>query len=382
MKQICDSVKCTGCGTCYVVCPRNCITMIPDEFGFYRPQINKIQCISCNICQNKCPQNKEEKKQSPIEVYAAWNKNPNERESSSSGGIAAGFYQYALNNKYYICGTKFVDGLQLSHVITNYPEDRKDFKGSKYVQSRAYLIFGEIRDLLKKGNKVLFVGTPCQVAGLLNVVGRNHQNLITVDLICHGVPSEKYLKEHIKSIVGSNLEQVEVSFRDKLGWYLDIKRKGKSLYRNQAYQDFYYEGFLNAVFYRESCYDCQYACTERVGDITIGDFWGLGKLEPVKYPIEKVSLVLINTQKGKWFWNEASDLFISEKRSIDEARIDNGQLIHSSLHSPFSAKFKRLYRKMGFENAVKKCLWKTVLKYKIKNFFQKIKYKMNRKVPV
>lgn len=381
MEEICKSLNCTGCGTCSVICPRHCVTMVPDEYGFYHPEINKSQCVDCNLCRKKCPQNNKENKRLPLKVFAAWNKDPDERESSSSGGIAAGFYQYALEHKYYICGTKFSKGMALRHMITKNQKDRMLFKGSKYVQSLAYPIFEEIQFLLKQGEKILFVGTPCQVSGLLAFLGKEPQNLITVDLVCHGVPSQKYLIEHLKNV--SNLkidsEDIEITFRDKKGWYLDIKQNGNSNYRRLSHKDLYYKGFLNALFYRESCYHCKYACTERVADITIGDFWGLGKMYSVSYITEKVSLVLINSCKGEEFWNNAKQFFIFEERTIDEAVIDNEQLVHPSSYNQLTNRFKTLYLKQGFENAAKKCLRKVILKYKKEEFLTKLKYKIGRK---
>lgn len=379
MEEICKYLNCTGCGICSLICPSHCITMVPDEYGFYHPEIKKSQCVGCNLCKKKCPQNNKDNKMLPRKVLAAWNKNPNERKSSSSGGIAAGFYQYALEQGYYICGTRFCEGMTLQHIITKNPKERESFKGSKYVQSLAYPIFAEIQSVLKDEKKVLFVGTPCQVAGLFAYLGRGYPNLITVDLVCHGVPSQRFLSEHIDSITKIDSADISITFRDENGWYLDIKKNGTSVYRSPAHEDFYYEGFLDSLFYRESCYHCKYACTERIADITIGDFWGLGKLESVSYPTEKVSLVLVNSHKGEKFWKEATRFFIFEERSIEEAIIDNDQLVHPSYYNQFTTRFKTLYRDYGFENAAKKCLRKAILKHKKEVFFRKLKYKMCRK---
>ena len=373
-EALCDEKDCTGCGACFAACPVQCIRMTPDDYGFYRPKINHDMCIHCNKCASVCPHNHILQEQSVQSVWAAWNKNQEEHAICASGGIASALYTCALNNDFVVSGAEFTQKLQLKHTLKSGTESTEKYKSSKYVQSLCFDVFQDIKHHLTNGRKVLFVGTPCQVAGLKSFIG-NNDRLFTVDLICHGVPSPKFLSEHVEGLAHSKDSDILVSFRDRDGWQFKVFENGTAVYSQTAKRDLYYLAFLNALCYRPCCYACQYANLSRVGDLTLGDFWGLGKKEPFSNPVEKVSLVLINNSRGEQLWENISGLVCREKRQLEEAVIDNAQLLHPSVPHANRNKFLEEYEKFGFEEASRRSLKSDLRMNTIAELKQKIAYK-------
>jgi len=354
MKQICDYNKCTGCSACLNSCPKKCITMRENEYGVLVPYINQKECINCNICTRMCPENNEADFKLPKKIYASWSLDEATRKSSASGGIAYEMYKYVITNNGIAVGTQFDESFNLVHKIVDNINDIKNFKGSKYVQSYIGRTFEKIKELSEQNKKVIFIGTPCQVNGLKNYIkGKNTDNIIFVDLICHGVPPIKYLKEYLKYIeIDDKIDKI--SFRGENNWCLTGYKNEKIVYKKHNKEDFYYNGFLNGLFYRENCYNCRYARKERVGDITIGDFWGLGKEEKFEFSTEDgVSVILINSQKGLEFIDCLKDKLFLQERMLEEALKGNSQLNHSSYKNINTELFKELYKKHGFEEAIK-----------------------------
>ncbi|MCI8482469.1 MAG: 4Fe-4S dicluster domain-containing protein [Clostridia bacterium] len=353
MKQICDKNKCTGCSSCLNICPKNCITMKEDEYGILMPNINEEECIDCKACKRICPENNNIEFKNPIKVYAAWSLNDSTRKKSASGGIAYEMYKHIIKNNGVAVGTEFDENLNLVHKIATSMEEVDKFRGSKYVQSSIGTTFEQTKRFLKEGKRIIFIGTPCQINGLQNFMkNEDMDNIITVDLICHGVPPIKYLKEYLEYI-NLNNKIDNITFRGENNEYITAYKNEKIVYKKNKKEDFYYKSFYNGLFNRENCYQCRYARKERVGDITIGDFWGLGKKNPFNYDItDGVSLVLINSEKGYKFISEINAKIFLQERTIEEALQGNKQLNHPIVKNKKTDEFKELYKKLGFKEAI------------------------------
>lgn len=268
MKDICIHNECTGCTACSSVCGKSAITFKEDSLGFLYPVIDANKCVDCGICQKICPNNNNILKALPIDSYVGYAVDKEEQLSSSSGGVASVVGRYFINKGgiVYGCSADSID--EIGHIRVDNEQDLLKLKGSKYVQSNMRNIFTQVRSDLKLGKKVLFVGTPCQVAGLKSFLRKGYENLLTIDFVCHGVPSLKILKESLKSQLPKFAsEQYRLSFRRKVklrnvynseyGLFIHSHKKGY-LYDGRYPKDMYITGFLSALFYRKSCYSCHY----------------------------------------------------------------------------------------------------------------------------
>ncbi len=338
--EICKSTKCTGCMACYNACPVSAITMEYNELAELTPVVSNA-CVSCGKCQSVCPSNHPDAyKNQSIKCYAGFSEA--NRESSSSGGLASAISNFIINNGGVVCGCIF-DG-KVQHVVSSSPEIIEKMKGSKYVHSQMNDCYKVIKDTVKT-KKCLFVGTPCQVAALKNFVGAS-ENLFCIDIVCHGVPSPKYLDE-----VLNGFGKVDnISFRQNNRYVLscDGKTNGQSLR--------YVISFLYGMSLRESCYSCAFAEKQRVGDITLGDFWGVKNFQNAR---RGVSLIIVNNQKGQELFDLVKDQLYFEERTLDEAYAGNLQLLKPSPMHKKRGKFNKLYIESGnFDLAVKKTLRK------------------------
>lgn len=359
MITLADKQNCTGCMACLQICPMKCITVREDDIGNLYPYIDRDSCIECGSCEKVCPEisiNQKECLKKPDQAYAVWSLNTNSRSASTSGGAAGEFYESALNQGYWICGVKYEEQYHVRHFLTKERKDISAFRQSKYVYSETEDIYRQIKDLLQKKEKVLFISLPCKVAGLYSFLGGKLEgNLLTVDIVCHGTPSYAQLMEHIKKV--ATLNRGKLTFRKNNEYIFEVTDNNKTLYSKIGRQDNYLAAFLEGLNYRPSCYNCSYARPERISDITIGDFWGIGVEIPWNHPYTgSISAVLINTEKGKEFWNECSDSFFAEERSVEEAVKGNAQLNHPTTVHPKRAEFETLYKQKGFEEAVQICL--------------------------
>lgn len=369
MEQICDKNQCSGCCACVNACPKNCISMEYDEYGVLLPVINQELCVNCGACERACPANHAPEKKMPQKAYASWHLDETTRKKSASGGAAAAFYETMIEKGGIAFGTSFDKELNLSIKSAQSMEEVQAFKGSKYVQAFVGLSYREAKKNLEAGKQVLYVGTPCQIAGLRNYLKKDYDNLVTVDLICHGTPSLKHLHAHVKNIEKSiNKKADNISFRGEYSFELTLYQNENVIYRKYRFLDKYFTGFLNGLFYRPTCYSCPYACAERVSDITIGDFWGLGKEAPCSYTMgDGVSVILPNTDKGHRFVMQAKDKLFLDERPLSEAINGNAQLDHPSKKHMNYEKFKEMYPKVGFEKAVTKCTSKEIRQWKWNN---------------
>lgn len=347
--EVCDPKVCTGCFACKNICPQNAISIGYDELGKTIPIMDGEKCIECGACRKVCPMLSDVSFHVPYEAYAVWSKEPKDVIRSSSGGAAAVFSRHFLTNGGVVCGAVVREGVT-QHICLENPEELDLLRGSKYVQSEIGNCYCQIRNYLRKGRKVLFIGTPCQSAGLQTFLGKDYSELITVDLICHGTPPQKYLTEHLRS---QDVDFDRFSFRGKYDWYLTAYQGDEIVYQRQRSRDRYFLAFLEGLSYRENCYSCRYARKERVSDLTIGDFWGLNRKSMVHQYNGRVSLVLPCTPKGQEYFDTVKDKLTWEKRSVDEAVNETqGNLLHPSIPHKDRELFEIIYRTKGFTKAV------------------------------
>lgn len=368
--EICDRSKCTACSACMNICPRKCINMDFDSIGNHILHVDESTCIKCGKCIEICPVNKMTTSQLSVAAYAGWSNDATRRKVSSSGGVATVIASNYLKSGGVVYGAISVDSRVIHGRIVK-DTDLARMKGSKYVRSRIDYIFTLVKKDLASRNPVVFIGTPCQVSGLRSYLGRDYDNLLTVDLICHGAPSERYLYDHIEHQIGC-VDWDNISFRNEFGYSFIIKKNENTLYKKSLYRDLYYVGFMKSLILHDSCYQCPYAKHERVSDITIGDFWGLGKNTPFPYDISNgVSLLLVNTEKGSRVLKACENELELHERSLPEAWNGNPNLNNPNIAHKNTERFRKLYQSHGFETAAKKCLRIQMIKYLIISLLQR-----------
>lgn len=323
---------CSGCGACVQVCPCACLVMKPDKEGFLYPIVDNQNCINCGKCIKVCPVDNQ-KKYVPLDSYAALNKDSVALKKSSSGAIFPLLAQAWIREGGIVCAAEMTENLSVKHVITNKMDELKKMQGSKYVQSYVFDAYEELKQHLQKGKRVLFIGTPCQVSAVRNLFEKYLDQILLVDLICHGVPSQEFFKKHIERTYNQSNQLEQLTFRDKPFYeassYRFTMKYGNYTRHIQPNQDAYYNLFLKAASYRESCYICKYACEERVGDITIGDC-STGKTFPVFPYAATVSTVILSTEKGRLFWDKVKPNTLCCKLNLEEEIKKNHQLHESS----------------------------------------------------
>ena len=322
---------CTGCRTCEQLCSQGAIRMISDKEGFLTANINNEKCIECGLCLKRCPQNVMVEKNTPLQSLAVRDKNIEELYNSASGGAFVVAARKILEHGGVVIGAAYNDDMSVSHIIVDQLENLQKLQSSKYVQSNTEHTYSQVKELLKNNRLVLYSGTPCQISGLKLFLKKQYDNLYTMDLICHGVPSPKLFAKYI-DWMGQKMNGriITYNFRDKsCGWGLDYMTKTKTKTKtNPTSLDPYYYHFLKGTTYRECCYNCNYCQKERVSDITIGDYWGIEKEHPHFYSPNGVSCLLINTEKGRKLWNLVSNDFFSLESSFDKIAKYNHNLIY------------------------------------------------------
>lgn len=372
---------CCGCTACKHICPTHAIEMVSDQEGFLYPEINQKLCIDCGLCKQVCAfQNGYDVSTnfSIPEVYAAKHKKEDIRMSSTSGGAFTAISDFVLKNEGVIFGVAFDENMNVIHKAANTSDERDMFKGSKYVQSDLKDVYKEIKELLNTGRQVLFTGTPCQTAGLKSFLAKdNTEKLILCDIVCHGVPSPLIWREHIKHLGGKKrIKVMSYNFRDKLiGWRgtnVTIKFTNK-MYKNDSLARTYTNLYFSHNILRPACHSCKYTNMERPSDITIADFWGIEKHIPEFDDNKGISLVLINSAKGKEvFGNIENELII---RRSNERDCLQPQLREPSKPSPNRSEFWKEYESNGYRYVIKKYggyNLKSICKITSKNILDKI----------
>jgi len=337
--------------------------MIENFEGFFYPQIDDDKCVDCGICLKHChllnrKVIKNKMYNYPI-VYAVKNKDKEILKQSSSGGMFTVVANNILEKNGMVFGVAFDENLIAKHVCINSKDDLKNLRGSKYVESDTNNTFKKVKELLNNNTCVLYTGCPCQIAGLKVFLGKEYDNLTTIDLICHGVPSQKIFLKYIdwkEKKIGNKILSYE--FRSKIrGWGLNYKiTTEKKVKKGIGELDPYYYAFLNGLIYRESCYKCKYANIQRCGDITLADFWGVEKLHPRFYSNKGVSLVLINSNNGKRIFDEIIKDIEYMDSTIENAVLMNGNLEEPSKRPKIRNEIYIKFNNYEFEQFLKKYL--------------------------
>lgn len=312
-----DKSLCSGCAACQQACPFDALSMQPDEEGFLFPVKNLDKCTNCGLCERICPFNKPIYKNEPQSFFGCYSKDSKERKQSSSGALFYILAKYVIDNGGVVAGAYLSSELKVRHIIVSDLKDLNLLRGSKYVQSNPGDIYKVIRNLLQQGTLVYFCGTGCQVAGLKAFLRTDYSNLITSDLVCHGVPSQYLFDLHI-NYMANRLGDiiVDYKFRDDENWGVCetiITSKGGAFKKPSYILSPYLNSFIKGLTFRYSCYNCPYAHIPRQGDLTLADLWGVKKIAPTLNPKHGVSFVMINSAMGEKLWqNIKSEIELKE----------------------------------------------------------------------
>ena len=337
--------NCSSCAACANVCSRNAISMRLDAEGFYRPVIDSEKCIECGMCERVCPWNKmvdnpNVSAEQPKTV-AAFAKDTSVRLQSSSGGIFTVLAEQILDDGGVVVGVAQIAPTRFGYIVVDNKADLAKLRGSKYVQADVGLIYKEVRSLLKAGRKVLFSGTPCQVAGLYAVLGNaaTTANLFTVDIVCHGTPSVKVFEKYVSELEKETSAAVASSrFRDKrMGWRIFSMTSSLNAasgngfeYTQTLREDKFLRVFLQNICLNSSCVDCRYGKLPRVADISLGDYWNIARIHPQMDDNKGTSVVLLNTTPGSILFESVADKVVQCDSNIENAIAGNPCIVRSS----------------------------------------------------
>lgn len=367
--MICDKKDCTGCFACYNICPKKAIDMREDDNGFIYPVINDTLCVNCGLCKKVCPSINCLQYTMPQKCYVVVSRNENVLSLSTSGGIATELSKYVLGKHGVVYGAAYDGNCGVRHIRVDNIDNLVLIQGSKYVHSYITDTYRLVKNDLANDIMTLFIGTPCQIAGLKKYLEKEYENLYLVDIVCHGVPSQKYLKDEVIR-TNKSTDVDRVNFRDKKykDFTFSVKKKNVDVFSEEWYKSPYFYTFMKSIIYRENCYSCKYARNERISDLTIGDFWGLGADSRLYNKRKKgVSVVLINSAVGEKIFNSIRDNIDVEERKLSEAFEGNDQLRQPAHKNELVDKFYKLYKKnQNFYKTYKKICKKNFLKQKIK----------------
>lgn len=377
---------CCGCKLCCNLCPTQAIDIRNYKVLNYRPHVDYDKCIKCGKCINNCPFISFSSKTNNLSIaYAAQSKKIDDFAGSSSGGIASSLMLYALKNNYLVYSTFFHNG----QFCVRHIDDLKCLRmasGSKYVYSNPTLVYKEIADKLPS-NRVLFIGTPCQVYALKSFIPLKHQNMLTtVDLVCHGTPTQEFLNSYLTSKKIFIEEVKNISFRKGSLFEIEVFReKENSLFKESARFNPYYTLFLSGSSFQDGCYSCPFASSKRYSDLTLGDYWGAPETIKTKFRYKnRVSLVLVSTENGKLFLSGVESELTLIETNYDYAISCNPQLQYPSELTSDRVSIENSYNKYKNENfdflTKKTSIPKLIRKRKIKSFIKRLFRRENREV--
>ncbi len=363
VEQSVSGKECCGCGACFNACPADAIQMEYDEDGVLYPVINAEKCINCGKCMKVCPAlHPYEKNEKKPECYAAYG-DDQIREVSSSGGIFSLAAEQILAENGAVCGAAFDDKFELSQKIINDEADLPALQRSKYIQSNTKNTYQEIKKVLEEGRPALYVGCPCQIAGLRGFLGKEYDRLFTIDLMCHGGPSPIAFQKYLEEVHGKKPVRY-VGFRDKDHFKWDINSTGMtvkyqdgSCYRKMKLDDLYYRAFTSGLMTRPHCPSCNYAKLPRLGDITLGDFWGVAKYNPKLTDGKGTSIVSVNSEKGTELLNKIKDkLLLLEKIELNHILTHGQPFAKPCSNNPKRYRFLRMLKDCSFEKSLECCI--------------------------
>lgn len=358
MIQIFDKSKCCGCTACQSACPKQCISMKVDTEGFLYPSVDLSVCVDCHLCERVCPINNQSDATKPLHTLAAVNFDETVRLSSSSGGIFTALAEKVISDGGKVYGARFNKNLDVEHCGADSLEGIADFRGSKYLQSALGDTYKNVRSELDRGTKVLFSGTPCQVAGLRRFLRKDYENLIAVDFVCHGVPSPAVWQGYLRTFSKASIDYA--SFRDKQqGWHcFGVRLKGALRSNAREWHRFgifsdnrFMKVFLANLSLRPSCYDCPAKSGSSGSDITLGDFWGIEYIDSTMDDDRGTSLVLVNSPKGQ---SVIDSINIKTKEESYDLAVQHNPSIAVSVVEPVArTKFFSVFSRLGFDAAYK-----------------------------
>lgn len=395
MVKIIMPQDCCGCGACVQVCPKHCIVLKEDKEGFSYPFVNTSVCIACNLCEKVCPLLDKHIERKPQKVLALKNRNEEIKLKSSSGGV---FYELASSvikdRDGFVFGAVFDENWEVHHVSANTINDIRPMMGSKYVQSRIENTYAEAKRMLQEGKTVLFSGCPCQIAGLHSFLhNKSYENLITVDFLCHGVPSPIVWREYLKSIQKKrnkkNILQLkkcrdtisQINFREKgLGWRNfrlvietgndksdSISKKVQETHKANAYM----QGFLRDLYLRPSCHACKFKRFQSHSDITLADYWGIYRTYPDFNDDKGVSMLFLNSEKGADIYESVSRHFDCIETSFEDTLSNNGLKLAVFPHKKRSYFFRHFHDR-DIQKLISYCIEGTLLSKTIRKIKNKI----------
>lgn len=356
MLKLANPYLCSGCGACSDICPAHCIAYRHDASGFIYPEINARACINCGACERVCPIQPGNISVSKSETcYAAWAKNEKIHRTSSSGGLGYLLSEAIIEKGGVVYGCTARNPLHIRHIRVTDKAELPQLQGSKYVQSDARGIYQQLKADVRSGIDVLFIGTPCQVSAVKNLFRKSPENLYTVDLICHGVPSQEMLNRQIADIHSG--KPASVSFRNGNDFRLKLTYSDGTEFSKPVWGLPYYRMFMDGYSYRPSCYKCPYAGSERTGDITLGDFWGIKNPDTLPEQSRNgISAILVSTSKGKRLVDLIKNSIDCHARPVEEAINGNSQLRHPVKETLRAKLFRRLFPTLPLSTATTICV--------------------------
>lgn len=351
---------CCGCGGCAQLCPKQAITMQPNEDGFLYPHVDYAACTDCGLCTARCPVAQQPKAE-PVSAYYGWNKDTSVRMASSSGGVFSALAEGVLEKNGVVYGAAF--DAKTKRVIYQSTDkvSLDDLRRSKYTESDTANSFTEIKELLNAGRLVLFCGTPCHVAGLKSFLGKGYNNLYTCDFVCGGSASPAFFVEHLQLLekrYGARVSQL--NFRDKkMGWkrmLLHVQFENGRHYCKLSYFDSYFNGFIEGISKRSNCFACPFAA-EHLADITIADYWGYRNAN-VPYDEKGISMLVVNTPQGDGLLQEVKDRLELTQMDLERTHYTIRPRVADTKKLEKRNVFFGLARKLGFERAAKRSYMK------------------------
>ena len=367
---------CCGCSVCSNICPQHCIEMTEDSEGFFYPQIDALRCTECGACMKHCPvllDAPTEEGEQP-EAYAAMNRDEEERLASSSGGVFILLAKETIRQGGAVFGAAFSqDCRSVLHVCVEEEADLNVLQGSKYVQSTMGTAYQQAQTLLKEGRRVLFSGTPCQIEGLKAFLKTDYDNLLCVDIICHGVPSPKVWRKYLDyRCMQANASVQRMYFRHKTyGWkaYIVLFEFSNNTTCEETYsEDAFMQTFLRNVCLRPSCSNCHFKKMHRVSDITLGDFWGIETVLPEMDDDKGTSLVLLHSKKGENAFNHCASKLLTKQVPLEKAIAKNTSYFRSVQSGKGRTSFfehldDQAFDCLAVQYAKKRWTWQTLLKF-------------------
>lgn len=398
MIEITDKKSCMGCNACTTICPVNCIPLINDEEGFFYPEIDYDVCIDCPLCDRVCPitdkipdtakdfmvpfieKAKISRFEEPL-VYASYTKNHQIRMDSTSGGIFSELAFKMFDEGGYVGGAVYNDDLSVSHILTNDRDRLPDIRSSKYVLSLTDELFPEVKAKLKNGNKVLVCGAPCQIVALYAFLRKDYENLVTCDFVCKGVNSPLVFEKYIRWLEDKyQSKAIKIKAKDKTnGWHkfsMRVDFENGMRYVKDRDNDPFFVGYLQTgLFTMPACFNCQFKGVAQKSDITLADFWGIENIDISMDQDLGTSLIILNSEKGKKYYESISENIVSKQFTMEDA-IPGNPAIHSSSTEEDEQLRKDFYEdleKYSFDVIIKKYFPMPTMKSKIKDQLRKVK---------